>query len=595
MASLVKSLPRLQYPPGAVVIAQGDILKDIFIIHAGEVEVVLKDGRGGERRLNHCTAGSTLGEMSFFSRQPASATVRATTDVTLLVLDEAGFLHWSRAFPQLYRNLGAILTNRLVQTNRLAVPAASPQVTLLSGQSAEPLLGYALAASMAWHTRDFVLLIHVSDRSPSAELLSLATADPWRVHWKAEDLWTAQSEGNGRAEPRAHLLLARPQGAFAADQLIRTVDACSRRYSHVLVQTQGDVQAPPFPRRIVLGELQTAPARPAEGAPLLTLCAGQTGKRGPYPDAKGELAIPALQKKDEQALRKGLLPLSTPAGQAIGRAARHVAHLRVGLALGGGADKGWAHFGALRVLERIGLPVDYLAGTSAGAMVAAAWAMKFDEAKSLEYFASIARKVFRLTWPTTSFLSSGPVRTYGQQIMGNTRIEDLDVPLGIVAVDLLLQQEVVFRRGLLWQAVMASSALPGIYPPECVGRYLLVDGAILNPVPCSVVKHMGADVVVGIKLNKAAVSSIHDAEAIESKGRRPWALQTLMRTFDIMLTKVESAAGNEASILIEPQFPPGTTMSLRDFHRDKGYIELGEQAAEAALPRLQAAFPWLRS
>src|SRR5439155_19545057 len=116
----------------------------------------------------------------------------------------------------------------------------------------------------------------------------------------------------------------------------------------------------------------------------------------------------------------------------------------------------------------------------------------------------------------------------------NRRIEDLDVPLALVAADLTTGREVVFRRGLLRVAALASMAIPGIYPPVRMGEHVLVDGGIVNPVPNSVASSMGADVVIAVSLGRPATQPVPDLEAVEEKGRLPSLLHTITRSVEVM-------------------------------------------------------------
>jgi hypothetical protein len=117
---------------------------------------------------------------------------------------------------------------------------------------------------------------------------------------------------------------------------------------------------------------------------------------------------------------------------------------------------------------------------------------------------------------------------------------------------------------------------------------------VLTPVPTNVAADMGADTVIAVKLNNVAVPPALAAEAREATGRPPWALQTIWRCIDLMYNKIEAASAHTATILIVPTFPQGTWFSLRRFRQGRAYIPLGEEAAEAALPRILAALPWLR-
>jgi NTE family protein len=314
------------------------------------------------------------------------------------------------------------------------------------------------------------------------------------------------------------------------------------------------------------------------------------------PDRNGVLGVPALCPADEETLRSGLLPASTAAGRALGWAARDLAGLKVGFAFGGGSIKGFAHVGVLRVLERLGLRADYVAGTSIGASVAAVYAMGYGPDEIAEKMELVGSAAFRLHLSTSALLSNSGLRDGLRAIGGTMRIEDMRVPLAVTAADIFTRQEVVFRSGLAWPAVLASMSIPGIYPAVRLGHHTLVDGGVLNPVPSNVAAAMGADTVIAIKLGSSPEQAGVLAEADEfGPGRVPSVVQVIARSVEIMQTKISTDTAAAATILITPEFPETPTgwAGLRRFGEGRRFIELGEAAAEAALPRISANVPWI--
>jgi NTE family protein len=190
-------------------------------------------------------------------------------------------------------------------------------------------------------------------------------------------------------------------------------------------------------------------------------------------------------------------------------------------------------------------------------------------------------------------LSSTGLRASLQAVGRDKRIEDLQTPLAVLAADITSGREVVFRRGILWQAVLASMALPGVYPPQCIGPYTLVDGGVLNPVPSNVAAEMGADTVIAIRLAAPAGPAKEYPEAREASGRVPSLLHTITRSIDMMQSKISSDSATAATIPIEVSFEDVVRAGLRHWSEGRRYIPLGDAAAEAALPRITAALPWV--
>ena len=137
------------------------------------------------------------------------------------------------------------------------------------------------------------------------------------------------------------------------------------------------------------------------------------------------------------------------------------------------------------------MPVDYLAGTSIGALVGGIHAKGLDTSAGADLLDTIGDAMVRPTLPRHSLLSSRALRRVARAAAGDQLIEDLPIPLAIVAADILSRREVVFRRGELWLALVTATSIPGIYPPVRIGPHLLVDGGVLNPVPTDVVAESG--------------------------------------------------------------------------------------------------------
>jgi NTE family protein len=239
---------------------------------------------------------------------------------------------------------------------------------------------------------------------------------------------------------------------------------------------------------------------------------------------------------------------------------------------------------------------DYVCGTSIGAIIASTYALGQSADEAARVMESTSMRAFKLTVPVHSLLSNAAIAANFRQVSGDRRIEELDVPLALVAADLTTGREVVLRRGLLRVAALASMAIPGIYPPIRMGRHVLVDGGIVNPVPISVASAMGADVVIAVSLGRSARDPLTDVEAVEEKkGQLPSLLQTITRSVEVMQGRIGIDSTASATVLIEPAFPAGTGLGLQSFHQGRPYIAPGEEAAEAALPRITASLPWLRS
>lgn len=194
----------------------------------------------------------------------------------------------------------------------------------------------------------------------------------------------------------------------------------------------------------------------------------------------------------------------------------------LGLALGAGGARGLAHVGVLRALGEAGIQIDAVVGTSSGALVGAVYA-----AGQLENFERQVRELdwsdvvsmFDPVWPRSGLLSGNRGIERLGRVLGDWRIEDLAIPFAAVSVDLMTGDEVLLRRGKVLDAIRASISIPGIFTPRRVGRQVLVDGAIRNPVPVSALDEMDVDVRVAVNLHHQPVREIASLPAAK-RGKR---------------------------------------------------------------------------
>ena len=188
---------------------------------------------------------------------------------------------------------------------------------------------------------------------------------------------------------------------------------------------------------------------------------------------------------------------------------------KVGLALGSGSARGWAHIGVFRALAEAGIRVDCVAGTSVGALVGAVFASgKLDALEEVVLgldWKQIAC-FFDVVFPKSGLIDGKKVADFVRSHMREENIEDLPIPFGAVATDLATGHEVVAQSGDVIEAIRASISVPGIFTPVRKDGTVLVDGGLVNPVPVSVVREMGADFVVAVDLN-------HDIVAKRGVGR----------------------------------------------------------------------------
>jgi NTE family protein len=274
-------------------------------------------------------------------------------------------------------------------------------------------------------------------------------------------------------------------------------------------------------------------------------------------------------------------------GDPVAKLARVITKRQVGVALGAGAAKGIAHLGVLRALDTLGVDIDMFSGSSIGAAIAAGRAAGYDHDELSDIATRIAARAVRPTLPLHSFLSNRGLRDELERIGQGRRFEDLDLPLAVCATDIFRRCDVTFTTGPVWPRILASMAIPGIYPALRGRNSYLVDGAVLNPVPTTQCRELGAGVVIGVRLTGRQTSPRDDLDVMPS---RPLATETIMRCLEIMHNRVSELSGTDADATIQVCIDKG---GLRDFSRSSEIADAGYAATMEARDSLAAAMPYI--
>jgi len=285
------------------------------------------------------------------------------------------------------------------------------------------------------------------------------------------------------------------------------------------------------------------------------------------------LALAAIALAGCRATAPVVVPPPAPVVQAPPK------KIKIALALGGGAARGFAHIGVIKALEAQGIYPDIVVGTSAGSVVGALYAagnngfalqrvaMDMDEATISDWAIPLFGKV-------SGVLKGDALQAYVNKAVHNAPIEKLKLPFGAVATDLNSGQPILFQRGNTGQAVRASSAVPSVFQPVKIGSRTYVDGGLVAPVPVRFAREMGADFIIAVN-----ISTQTDAQATLS------SLEVLMQTFSIMGQRLNHYELKDADVVITPSLG---SMGGGDFNSRNLAILAGEQAAAAVMPQLKA-------
>lgn len=253
---------------------------------------------------------------------------------------------------------------------------------------------------------------------------------------------------------------------------------------------------------------------------------------------------------------------------------KSVRPIKIGLALGGGAARGFAHIGVIKALESQGIVPDIVVGTSAGSLVGALYAagnngfalhkmaLEMDEATISDWSIPLFSRY-------VGVLKGEALQQYVNRAVKNLPLEKMKIPFATVATDLQSGLPILFKRGNTGMAVRASSAVPGVFQPVKIGERSYVDGGLVSPVPVRFARQMGADFVIAVN-----ISSQPEVQASET------TLDVLLQTFAIMGQSINRFELQEADVVIQPLLG---AMKGNDFNSRNLAVLSGEQAAMAAM------------
>jgi NTE family protein len=247
---------------------------------------------------------------------------------------------------------------------------------------------------------------------------------------------------------------------------------------------------------------------------------------------------------------------------------------KIGLALGGGAARGFAHIGVIKMLESQGIVPDYVVGTSAGAVVGSLYAGGFDAFAMQKIAVQLDEKIFA-DWTVSSrgLLKGEALQEFINQHLNRRPLEKLNKPFATVATDLNSGERIVFRTGDTGMAVRASAAVPGAFQPARFNNHSYVDGGLVSPVPVQAAREMGADFVIAVD-----ISARPDGQPVDSLSAILWQTTTIMGG---LIGKTEM---KDADVVIRPNLP---FVKSWDFAARHDAMLEGEKAALAALPGIK--------
>ena len=540
LEAVVERMRPREFEEGEEICRAGDPSERAWIITGGLVEWLAPTPEGGGEFTLRMRKGEVIAAQDALIGAPRSATVVAAIPTTAMEIDAADLIEVARTYPQILLNVIQTQRERMIRASvRRAAKRRGEEVALLAGPDFKDVLAWMAAVARSATPQPVTVL----DRR-----LSVAGA------------LTASDEL--LAENATVLIL----GELDAKTLGVLVDQVDRVVA--VAGTPGEV------------ELVRDFARSGSLDVVLIGAEAERAHNSWPPEAK-RLVVRVCEREDG-------FPL---ANSDLAWLARHVTRTKLGLALGAGGAKGYAHVGALSVIEEAGYTVDYIGGSSIGGFVSSQIALGYN-AQEIE-----ARFRDAFDADLVSALFSGP---FGGGAAGREALtgmlkriteerwfSDTRIPLMIMAVDLNDRAPFPQREGPIWEAQLAALSVAGVFPPQERNGHRLVDGIALVPVPTTSVLEDGADVVVSVNLMSAEVLDRwpDGPEPEAAPAKKKGMLDTILEAMDLSQLDTSVRHAGLADVTITPRFGPA---DWRDFQLADLFLEAGRAAAREQLPALQA-------
>ncbi|MFA5339754.1 MAG: patatin-like phospholipase family protein [Candidatus Omnitrophota bacterium] len=640
-----------EYKRNHILYREGGPADSFYCMVTGRAKVFVRTPSGEERTLVHLHRGDYVGIISLLTSEPHSASVRIINDSLVLRIDKKNFDLLLKEAPQLALKFTEALSRRLKKAEskqRTVFESSIISVFGLAKKSGRTMYAVNLAIALAYETRKKVILLDMShsgnECSSMLQMDELKRIDLKRHSMNYEEArpLIAKYEAGG-----IYLLNmgCDDHSKIEPSHIISFLSSLASEFNYIIVDMPAEIDKPTYKlleqsdlihvvsdcnehnlkaTGMLIKELKKTVQDPENTVKAIINEFVRTESFEEEVKLLGHKAYAALPDLGLLAgmMSAGLPPvLAVPESlysRSVRRIAREIGKILVGLALGSGAALGLVHIGVLKVLEREKIPVDFIAGTSIGAVIGAFWASGI-EIEELEKIAlRFKRKdtLFSLAdfslIPLQGFMNGNNFKKFFREHLGKKTFHDTHIPLKIVANTLRSRENIVFDEGSLVDALRASCSIPAFIKPVRYGDDFLIDGGTLDPVPIDVLAKLGAKKIIAVNCLPSQEEMMKAFKEFEEKRRadeirlsqrtvfsrlaynfRNWVRRTFApNVFDVMMNvslamqyAFAEASSKDADCVIHPVLQNAAWFEL---YKVEALIRRGEQETEKMLPQIKA-------
>ncbi|MCC2683469.1 MAG: hypothetical protein K0R75_368 [Paenibacillaceae bacterium] len=586
-----------EYEQGAVLVNQGELGVDFHILISGTADRHRE--QGGAIQVAKLDPGSHVGAMPCLTGGAMEATVVAESSVRTVATGREGLLMLMDKSASFRREMIEAMVRRINESNDKVVEEYTRSFAVMRQLETERQARFGDLVGSSRFMRQLRVEITVQALQEGPLCLigekgvgkSHVAAEIHAASRRAEyPLLTVDAGGIGdMLEQWEFQARAAKGGTIVLEQADLLPPDLLYRLLRPLTETRVILtvqQKPDIPQELKVYELELVPLRERQDDIPLLAHAFLAEAGVPHPgDILSQEALnmiaafPYLAGNVRELKRVVQDALLLSGGRII-----RTSHLRfgsvrepgsrpkIGVALGSGSVRGAAHVGVLKVMEQVDIPVDIIAGTSVGAFIGALYA----GGQPISAFERVLptvlwRQLVKPTLPPRAFVHNHPMARFVEKYIGPVHFEDLPIPFAAVASDAVSGEAYVLNKGRVSHAICASTAIPGFMRPVKYHNRVLVDGAVVHPVPVALAKSMGADIVIAVDLSTPA------------RGEPKHFVASILNTIDIMSAKILNDELQLADVVLNPQL--GTNQVT--FKASAAFIEVGEQAAREAVTTIK--------
>lgn len=569
---LINHLQTLEIPRGKILFRQGEYPDGLFILVSGKMVVLVKDVENEEKLVTDVHAGETLGEVGVISHEPRTATAKALEDSVLVKLSGLEFRDICLAYPDVLQHTMELLSQRSKNLTKLFSSKQLDKKHVVFSIANKEVAFNQFLEKIRAHINKLsnVIIIRDDDEEFNKKYSTLASIKKHITELSkryTQIFYFLDLQDSLLAEAAMDMVDMLYIVAHGEAKIYLNQNTLKRIHARELIYKAK-------PALIVLHEkINIAPQQTSAWLKL----------------AKFGLQhhVRIQEEKD------------------WGRIIRFICGQAVGLVLGGGGVRGWAHVGALKALIEAGVPIDVIGGTSGGSIVAGYYALHetyedcHQQLRKLSKIAGESIFLKNLTWPAVSWFSSKSYTSQLKKMFGKAHIENLWLPLFCVTCNLAKNNQAIQRDGLLWKKIRASTAVPGVYPPLVIKGQMHLDGGIVNNLPVDMMRQLSPNIGTII-----AVELIHNVKdekkykfppvlpfwstlftklgLIHKNYRFPGFVDTFLRSLLVGSAVKQTENAKTADVLISPDLSSFGLLSVT-LQQEKELIEMGYQATIKAL------------